>query len=166
MSRVIRLNKHVVHLVLTYCFVSFSRILKVTQLCIMQHLGEWQIQGLLTNLSPSQYVTNLLSSPRFCIYLLLHGARNCVLFKPRNLKNKYHFIYVALFLSLSNSALQRLNKTYSAWKSQLAGGRPVGYLHSAAKELNSGRPRTNPTHGGVEDLNPGPPDYKSSTLTT
>ena len=110
MSRVIRLNKHVVHLVLTYWFDSFSRILKVTQLCIMLHLGEWQIQGLLSNFSLSQYVTNLLSSPRFCIYLLLHGARNCVLFKPRTLKNKYHFIYVALFLSLSNSALQWLNK--------------------------------------------------------
>ena len=110
MSRVIRLNKHVVHLVLTYCFVSFSRILKVTQLCIMQHLGEWQIQGLLTNLSLSQYVTNLLSSPRFCIHLLLHGARNCVLFKHRTIKNKYYFIYIALFLSLLNSALQRLNK--------------------------------------------------------
>lgn len=26
----------------------------------------------------------------------------------------------------------------------MAGGRPAGYLHSAAKELNSGQPRTNP----------------------
>ena len=157
MSRVIRLNKHVVHLVLTYCFVSFSRILKVTQLCIMQHLGEWHLQGLLTNLSLSQYVTNLLSGPRFCIYLLLHGARNCVLFKPRTLKNKYHFIYVALFLSLSNSALQWLNKHIVLENPN---------WQEAAKKLNSGRPRTNPTHGRVEDLNPGPPDYKSSTLTT
>ena len=51
-------------------------------------------------------------------------------------------------------------------KSRLAGGRSVGYLQSAAEELNSGRSRTNPVSGRVEDLDPGPPGYKSSTLTT
>ena len=58
---------------------------------------------------------------------------------------------------------------YNDWnrhESWLAGGRPVGSLHSAADELNSGRPRTNPVSGRVEDLDPGPPGYKSSTLTT
>ena len=51
-------------------------------------------------------------------------------------------------------------------ESQLAGDRPVGYLQSAAKELNSGQPRTNPANGRMEDLNPGTPDYKSDALTT
>ena len=51
-------------------------------------------------------------------------------------------------------------------KSRLVGGRSVGYLQSAAEELNSGRSRTNPVSGRVEDLDPGPPGYKSSTLTT
>jgi len=32
------------------------------------------------------------------------------------------------------------------------------------KELNSGLPRTNPDSGRVEDLNQGPPDFKSSAL--
>ena len=34
------------------------------------------------------------------------------------------------------------------------------------EELNSGPPKTNPSSGREEDLNPGPPDYKSSALTT
>ena len=51
-------------------------------------------------------------------------------------------------------------------KSWLAGGRSVGYLQSAAEELNSGRSRTNPVSGRVEDLDPGPPGYKFITLTT
>ena len=42
---------------------------------------------------------------------------------------------------------------------------PVGYLQSA-EELSSGLPKTNPASGREEDLNPGPPDYKSSALTT
>ena len=33
-----------------------------------------------------------------------------------------------------------------------------------AEDLNSGRPRANPASGRVEDLNPGPPDYKTSAL--
>ena len=33
-------------------------------------------------------------------------------------------------------------------------------------EFSSGLPKTNPATGGEEDLNPGPPDYKSSALTT
>ena len=32
------------------------------------------------------------------------------------------------------------------------------------EELNSGPPKTNPSSGREEDLNPGPPDYKSSAL--
>ena len=32
------------------------------------------------------------------------------------------------------------------------------------EELNSGPPKTNPSGGREEDLNPGPPDYKSSAL--
>ena len=30
--------------------------------------------------------------------------------------------------------------------------------------MNSGPPKTNPSSGREEDLNPGPPDYKSSAL--
>ena len=44
------------------------------------------------------------------------------------------------------------------------GGWPLGYLHNAVEELNSGLPRTNPDSSGVEDLNQGPPDIKSSAL--
>ena len=43
--------------------------------------------------------------------------------------------------------------------------RLTGYLQSV-EELNSGPPKTNPSSGREEDLNPGPPDYKSSALTT
>ena len=50
-------------------------------------------------------------------------------------------------------------------KPQLVGGRPVGYLQSV-QELNSGPPKTNPSSGREEDLNPGPPAYKCSALTT
>ena len=34
------------------------------------------------------------------------------------------------------------------------------------EELNLGPPNTNPSSGREEDSNPGPPDYKSSALTT
>jgi len=44
------------------------------------------------------------------------------------------------------------------------GGWPVGYLHNAVEELNSGLPRTNPDSSRVEDLNQGPPDFKASAL--
>ena len=44
------------------------------------------------------------------------------------------------------------------------GGWPVGFLHNAVEELNSGLPRTNPESGMAEDLNQGPPDFKSSAL--
>ena len=43
------------------------------------------------------------------------------------------------------------------------GGWPVGYLQGV-EELNSGPPKTNPSSGREEDLNPGPPDYKSGAL--
>ena len=41
----------------------------------------------------------------------------------------------------------------------LAKSLPVGYFHSMASELNSGQLWVN-----LDILNPGPPDYKSSTL--
>ena len=41
----------------------------------------------------------------------------------------------------------------------------MGYIQSV-EELNSGPPKTNPSSGREEDLNPGPPDYMSSALTT
>ena len=41
---------------------------------------------------------------------------------------------------------------------------PVGYLHNAVEELNSGLPRTNPDSSRVEDLNQGSPDFKSNAL--
>ena len=47
----------------------------------------------------------------------------------------------------------------------VVGGRPVGYLQSV-QELNSGPPKTNPSSGREEDLNPGPPAYKCRALTT
>ena len=34
------------------------------------------------------------------------------------------------------------------------------------EELNLGPPNTSPSGGGERDLIPGPPDYKSSALTT
>ena len=34
------------------------------------------------------------------------------------------------------------------------------------EELNSGQPKTNPSSGREEDVNPAPPNYKSSALTT
>ena len=45
-------------------------------------------------------------------------------------------------------------------KTQLAGCRSNNYLHSAAEEFSSERPR------GVEESNHAPPEYKSSTQTT
>ena len=48
-------------------------------------------------------------------------------------------------------------------ESQLVGGWPVGYLQRV-EELNSGPPKTNPSSGREEDLNPGSPDYKFSAL--
>ena len=55
----------------------------------------------------------------------------------------------------------KLNKT--SYESQLVGGWPVGYLQGV-EELNWGPPKTNPSSVREEDLNPGPPDYKSSAL--
>ena len=43
------------------------------------------------------------------------------------------------------------------------GGWPVGYLQDD-EELSSVPPKANPSSGREEDLNPGPPDYKSSAL--
>ena len=68
------------------------------------------------------------------------------------------------------SIVMLIEDKYCKWNinysgSQLVGGWPVGYLHSAVDELNSGLPRKNPDGGRVEDLNQGPPGFKSSTLT-
>ena len=41
---------------------------------------------------------------------------------------------------------------------------PVSYLKNAVEELKSRLPRTNPDSSTVEDLNQGPPDFKSSAL--
>ena len=38
----------------------------------------------------------------------------------------------------------------------------VGYLHNVVKELNSGPPRTTSDSSRVEDLNQGPPEFKST----
>ena len=46
---------------------------------------------------------------------------------------------------------------------RLVGGWPIRYLH-IVEELNPGQPKTNPSSGREEDLNPGPPDYKSNAL--
>ena len=46
------------------------------------------------------------------------------------------------------------------------GRRLTSWLYTKRGELNSGPPKTNPSSGREEDLNPGPPDYKSCTLTT
>ena len=44
------------------------------------------------------------------------------------------------------------------------GGRLTSCYLQVVEELSSGPPKTNPSSGREEDLNPGPPDYKSSTL--
>ena len=43
------------------------------------------------------------------------------------------------------------------------GGWPAGYLQSV-EELNSGPPKTNPSSGREQDLNPWRPDYESDAL--
>lgn len=58
------------------------------------------------------------------------------------------------------------NNKQSVQKSQLPTGKPVGCIQSTPKELNSGKPRINPESSSLEGLNLGPPEYKSSTLTT
>ena len=50
-------------------------------------------------------------------------------------------------------------------KSQLVGSRPGGYLQSMEK-LISGPPKTNPSSGRGENVNPGSQNYKSITLNT
>ena len=51
-------------------------------------------------------------------------------------------------------------------ESQLVGGSPFSSdLHNALEVLNMGLPRTNPRNSRVEDLNQGPPEFKSSALS-
>ena len=52
---------------------------------------------------------------------------------------------------------------YSKLTIPTGGGWPVGYLQGV-DELNSGPPKTKPSGGREEDLNPDPPVYKSSAL--
>ena len=47
-----------------------------------------------------------------------------------------------------------------------AGGRLTSWYLQSVEELNLGPLNTNPSSGGEGDLNPGPPDSKSSVLTT
>ena len=44
------------------------------------------------------------------------------------------------------------------------GGRMTSWYLQGLEELNSGPPKTNPSRGWEEEINPGPPDYKSSAL--
>ena len=48
----------------------------------------------------------------------------------------------------------------------LTGLRMTSWLFSRVEELSLGPPNTNPCSGKERDLNPGPPDYISSALTT
>ena len=65
----------------------------------------------------------------------------------------------------SNKLKQMIQIKHNRLKSQLTGGRSVGFLQSVVW-LSSGLPKTNPASGREEDLNQGPPNYKSSALTT
>ena len=56
------------------------------------------------------------------------------------------------------------NISNKRWKSQLAGGRPVGYTQSVTNDLNSGLPWNKSACGRLEVLNAGPPDYNTSAL--
>ena len=38
------------------------------------------------------------------------------------------------------------------------------FIYNAVEELDLGLPRTNPDSDSVEDLNQGPPDFRSSAL--
>ena len=73
-------------------------------------------------------------------------------------------IYSAHFLCEYIQCTLQRNIKHKNLKSQLAGGRPVGC--QSVEELSSELPKTNPASGREEDLNPGPPDYESSALTT
>ena len=85
--------------------------------------------------------------------------------------NKSLYLSVSVFSTLVligdmvNKETNIVNKKKLVKKSLLEGGRPVGYLQSM-QELSSGPPKTNPSSGREENLNPGPPAYKSSALTT
>ena len=50
-------------------------------------------------------------------------------------------------------------------KTQLAGGRSIGYKQNTANELRLGWPRTRPVNNRVEGLNPAPTDYHPSAQT-
>ena len=60
------------------------------------------------------------------------------------------------FAAITNKLEQILRLNIVFLRSKLAGGTPFGFLHSTAKELNSGQPRTNPMSSIVEGLNLGP----------
>ena len=74
-----------------------------------------------------------------------------------------HKFYVNMFkCMLQTNMKQQINIT--SQESQLAGGKPVGYLQSM-EELRSGLQKTNPSSGSFkEDLNRGPSDCKCRTF--
>ena len=68
--------------------------------------------------------------------------------------------------SLQACHWNKWNISNKRWKSQLAGGRPVGYTQSVIKIWTRDYWETNPACGRVEVLtDPGPPDYNSNALT-
>ena len=84
---------------------------------------------------------------------------------------KSHYLSVCVFITsvligdTVNKEKNIVNKQ-KLLKIQLEGGRPVSYLQSV-QELNRGPPKTYPSSGREEDLNPGRSlAYKSSDLTT
>ena len=54
---------------------------------------------------------------------------------------------------------------YKLFRIRTAGSlRLGGYLHNAVEKMNSGPHKTNTDSSWIEDLNQGPPDFKSSAL--
>ena len=70
-------------------------------------------------------------------------------------------ISVAILGKGFSRVTNKLNKT--SWESQLVGGWPVG-LCTRRGGVEFGPPKKNPFSGREEDLNQGPPYYKSSAL--
>ena len=73
---------------------------------------------------------------------------------------------VGLFRVTTNKL--NIVNTQRVLKFQLVGSKPGGCAQGAVTEVKelTGQPRTNPVRGRVKGLNPGPPDYQYSVLTT
>ena len=65
-------------------------------------------------------------------------------------------LYVYLLAALLDGASQGTYKQ-TLYKPQLAGGRPVGFIQSTARQLNLEKLPINPVKSSVEGLNPGHP---------